>query len=433
MKVTRIIIHNIGLIADTTIECNLPLLIFYGQVCAGKTTILNAVRWACGGEYPDDIMRHGSVEAFVELIFEGGSIKREWYIGRDQTTKARSIKFIKDGRLIDQPTAAIKLFLNPFLLDQDYLRNMNDMDRKRFFVEQFGVDTKALDEEQLKLEREAQTLRAEIKAYGAIDTTPVEVPDVSVLKQRRQEGLDAYRTQVASLEKINRATLDENAQWDRSQEEAKQMDGELWALEKKLTEMRDKRAKLGLWLGRHAKEDPLPIPAAPDMTPYDTRINNAAADQVRFEQYQKNVARAKEAEAKGTALTQHEIRISEIRLEKITKLKGISDTCGVPGLAFDEAGNFTYEGTTAGMLSTSQLMRLSSAVAELYPEGFGLDLLDRGESLGRHIFQYIDRAREKNTTILATVVGERPAKVPSGCGVFVVQDGVVIPDEEEPS
>lgn len=430
MKVTRIIIHNIGLIADTTIECNLPLLIFYGQVCAGKTTILNAVRWACGGEYPADIMRHGSVEAFVELVFDGSSIKREWYIGRDQTTKARSIKFIKDGRLIDQPTTAIKLFLNPFLLDQDYLRNMNEMDRKRFFVEQFGVDTKALDEEQLKLEREAQTLRAEIKAYGVIDVTPVEVPDVSVLKQRRKEGLDAYHTQVTSLEAINRATLDENAQWDRRFAEAAQARDEIKVLKEKLFDIERQLIRAEVWMVAHPKEDPLPIPAAPDMTPYDTRINSAAADQVRFEQYQKNLERSKEQVLKTAELKKRETRQLEIQREKVAQLKGLSDTCGVPGLAFNEAGDFTYESTTAGMLSTSQLMKLSSAVAELYPEGFGLNLLDRGESLGRHIFEYVDRAREKNTTILATVVGERPAKVPSGVGVFVVTDGIVLKDEE---
>jgi hypothetical protein len=94
-------------------------------------------------------------------------------------------------------------------------------------------------------------------------------------------------------------------------------------------------------------------------------------------------------------------------------------------LEFDEAGNFSYEGCQAGMLSTSQLMKLSSALSALYPEGFGIELLDRGESLGRSIFGFIDRAKAEHKTILATVVGEKPAEVPAEVGVFVVEQGVV--------
>src|SRR5208283_4244436 len=103
------------------------------------------------------------------------------------------------------------------------------------------------------------------------------------------------------------------------------------------------------------------------------------------------------------------------------------DTCGIKGLSFDETGNFIYQGTTAGMISDSQIMRLSSELSALYPEGFGIDLIDRGESLGRSIFEFVDRAKEENKTILATIVGERPAKIPANVGVFVVEDGKLTP------
>jgi len=64
-------------------------------------------------------------------------------------------------------------------------------------------------------------------------------------------------------------------------------------------------------------------------------------------------------------------------------------------------------------------------LSALYPKGFGLELLDRGESLGKSIFQFVDRAKQENKTILATVVGERPAEVPAEVGVFVVEQGAV--------
>jgi DNA repair exonuclease SbcCD ATPase subunit len=431
MKITKLVIHNVGKIADTDIALDLPLLLFYGQVCAGKSTILNAVRWACGGEFPADIIRHGAVEAFVELAFAGGSIRREWYIGRDNSTKARAIKFTKDGRVIDQPAAAIKLFLNPFLLDQDHLRKMNEIDRKRFFVEQFGVDTKELDAEKARLDQEEQVLRAEIRGYGTIDVAPVARIDVAESKRKRAEILDAHAEQVTSIKQINKATIEANHSVQQNQEAIETIKVSIVEAKKNLATWEDTLTKLTIWLAKNPKEDPLPVPPPPDVSALDAAISDASANEVRFEQYQKNLARVKEQSDKSAELRKRELRQFEIQREKAAKLKGLSDKCGVPGLAFDENGDFTYEETTAGMLSTSQIMRLSSAVASLYPEGFGLDLLDRGESLGRAIFDYIERAKAKNTTILATIVGERPAKVPAGVGVFVVEDGIVIKENEQ--
>ena len=79
------------------------------------------------------------------------------------------------------------------------------------------------------------------------------------------------------------------------------------------------------------------------------------------------------------------------------------------------------------MISDSQIMRLSSELSALYPEGFGLDLIDRAESLGKSIFEFVDRAKAEKKTIMATIVGERPAKVPPEIGVWVVEDGKVTP------
>ena len=52
MKPTKLIIKNIGKIPNETIEINKPLILFYGEIKQGKTTILNSVRWVCGGEFP---------------------------------------------------------------------------------------------------------------------------------------------------------------------------------------------------------------------------------------------------------------------------------------------------------------------------------------------------------------------------------------------
>ena len=92
-------------------------------------------------------------------------------------------------------------------------------------------------------------------------------------------------------------------------------------------------------------------------------------------------------------------------------------------MSFDENGSFLFEGSTPGMISTSQVMRLSEYLSELYPEGFGISLIDRGESLGKSVFDLVDRAKKDDRNILVTVVGEKPAKIPEDVGVFVVENG----------
>jgi hypothetical protein len=77
------------------------------------------------------------------------------------------------------------------------------------------------------------------------------------------------------------------------------------------------------------------------------------------------------------------------------------------------------------MLSGSQIMRLSEELSNLYPKDLGIGLIDRAESLGKSVFLLIDRAKEEDKTILATVVGERPAEVPEEVGVWIVEKGEV--------
>jgi hypothetical protein len=78
------------------------------------------------------------------------------------------------------------------------------------------------------------------------------------------------------------------------------------------------------------------------------------------------------------------------------------------------------------MLSESQMMRLSQAISGLYPEGFNLSLVDRGESLGRKgIAELVQHAKEDERNVLVTVVGDAPAETPPDVGVFVVSAGQV--------
>lgn len=430
MKFISLEIHNIGIIADCKVEFNKPLILFYGEIRQGKSTILNCVRWVLGGAFPSDIIKHGKNDASIILKHDTGVITRSWYRAKDLSTKARDVDFTLNGAPVKSPVTEIRKLLNPFLIDQDHLTRMGEADRKAYFTELFGVDTKELDTESANLERESRDLRIFIKSYGEIDTTPIIPVDVESLNNELAKERRNYTTIASASEADNVAIRNHNSTVERGSEtvnrELRQIEDE----EKKLADIQDGITllkshveKVNKWITENPKKAEVARPPMPDTSELETKISQAAATQVRFEQYQSNLKRAESKRLEQESLTAKEKRQADIKKEKLAKLKTVSDDCGISGLSFDESGNFVYQGTTASMLSTSQLMRLSSELSSLYPEGFGIDLIDRGESLGKSIFEFVEKAKTENKTILAAIVGERPAKVPENVGVFVVQNG----------
>ena len=425
MKFKRLLIKNIGMVKNSIIPIDRPLVIFFGQPMEGKTTHLNAVRWAFGGAFPDDIITHGEKDGSITLEFDSGTIIREFYRAKDGTTAARPISFVRDGKPVKKPVDEIKKFLNPFLLDQDYLRKMTELERSRYFVELFGVDTSALDKEISASEQEARELRIKIKMYGDIDTKEIKPIDVAPLVASLNDKKRAYQIQVNEAEDKNKVVRFHNENVNAVVKKTFDRSTMIDDLELQIKNLKAEQTKDETWIQSNPKQDEIPYPAPPDTSSLESQISDAAATNVRAEQYQANLKRARVKQADGSKLVELESQQRDLKKAKIAKLKDISDNCKIKGLSFDETGNFSFEGTSAGMLSGSQIMRLSEELSSLYPKDLGISLIDRGESLGKSIFLLIDRAKEDEKTILATVVGERPANVPEEVGVWVVEKGEV--------
>jgi hypothetical protein len=456
MRVNELIIKNVGLIEDCIIPFDKPLLVFYGDIQQGKTTILNAVRWCFGGEYPADIIRHGAMEASVTMRLDVGSIERSWYIAKDDTTKARPISFIKDGLLVNKPVEALQKFLNPFLLDQEFLKNKSELERKKFFIELFGLNTPDLDAENTKLEQAASTLRSKIAGYGDIVVQPVEPVNIEHLRhalqnakenhavviQQRHGELAKLRSDYAAASADIAAKNAEVAQLNGAVQRAEQdgiyLKNTIANLEAQLVKAKEDLAANLKWVEEHPKQNLLSYPPVPDTAALeaslselpntaeiDAKLAEGLANNVRYENYLKEKNRLEEKETAVDLLRKTEQRQREIKQTKIDRLSALAAASGIPGLAFNDDATFSFEGVSAGMLSTSQVMRLSSLLSARYPAGLGVELIDRAESLGKSIFEFVSRAVSEQKTILATVVGERPANAPEQVGVFVVEKGKV--------
>ena len=432
MKIKNLKIVNLGAIADIDLSLDKPLILFYGEIKQGKTTILNAIRYAFGGAFPDDLLLHGCLEGMVKLTTTEGTITREFYRADDSTVKARPLAVVIDGKRVPKPVEWLKKFLNPFMLDGDYLANMPTDARKKYFVELFEASTTALDKEHAECEATARELRATIKGFGDIDVKPVERVNVAELKFK----LDLVREQNANekaavLDAIKKQD-EHNAAWKTRFNLTAKLEADHNALLAKLAQVQHdiavtlaQNAQVREWLTMNPQKS---ATFEPDIIPtleLEDAVSNAAAQNVRAEIYEGNVAKLEKRKAAEKSVNELEAKQRDIKAQRVALLERVTTECGVPGLVFHEGGAFSYEGTDAGMLSTSQIMKLSSDLSALYPEGVGLDLIDRAESLGASIFEYVEKAKAGNKTILATIVGERPATIPDEVGVFVVKGGAL--------
>ena len=412
MNIKKLVINNIGIIGSEVIEFNKPLNLFYGDVRQGKTTILNAIKWCFGGGFPDDIIKHGQKKASIELHFNETYIMRKFRKDKHGVTKADKIEFIdEDGEEVEKPVDAIKKFLNPFLLNQNHLIDMNEPSRQRFFMELFDIDTEALDKELSQSENSAKSLRTKISAYGDLATEEVESVNIDAIKGEKKKIVDVFEEEYNTTYTSNEKARKINEARTRGQEKIEELKKDIMAAQE--------------WLDNNLEQKIEEIPSQPDTTAIDEKIAAAIEQKFKYDQYLKDKGQASLKAEDQDSLTELEESIRDMRKDKAGCLSEVNKKCTIKGLSFDDFGNFEYEGTTAGMLSTSQLMRLSSSLSKLYPEGFGLELIDRGESIGKDIFLFVNKAKEEEKTILATIVGERPAEVPNDIGVFVVEDGSI--------
>jgi len=425
MKFKKLSIKNIGIVKDSVIPIDKPLIIFYGECREGKSTHLNAIRWAFGGGFPQDIIRHGETEASINLEFDTGVIIREFYKAKDGTTKAREIAFIRDGKPVKKPVDEIKKFLNPFLLDQDHLRKMGETERKQYFAQLFAVDTSEIDKDLLAYESEARDLRVKVKMYGEIDLAEIKTIDPGPIRLELETIRKKHQAMAETIHSKNKTARERNSERERRIRIIQSDELSITELEIRLRDFKNEVQVNRSWLKDYPEKKENPIPNAPDTSALEAQISEAAANNVRAEQYQNNLKRAEQKKADEKAISDLENTQRDLKKKKIAKLAEISETCKIKGLAFDESGAFTYEGTSAGMLSGSQIMKLSEELSNLYPKDLGIGLIDRAESLGKSVFLLIDRAKEEEKTILATVVGERPAEIPAEVGVWIVEKGEV--------
>jgi hypothetical protein len=330
---------------------------------------------------------------------------------------------------------------------------MKESERAKFIVELFQIDTDGLDSELIRSETKAQNLRSSIKTYGDAPFEIVEKPDYEGLELKRTEIRNTLNEQYLAVKPENEA-IKANFEADKKAElaeilafndEQKAKDVNIRDLKRQLFQIKDMTT--GNLFERYfdfagaqnvIEKLPKPQPAKEvvntipepifitiddsELKEIDAKIASLEIQNVKYDNYLKESAREEEKMKLTGELKALVEQIRIMRIEKAHKQESINGI--IEGLEYKDF-QIWYENTTFEMLSTSQLMKLSSALSALYPESLGLELIDRGESMGKSIYSLIEKAEKEDKNILVTIVGDKPAESVENVGVFVVENGTI--------
>jgi DNA repair ATPase RecN len=369
MKVKKLEIKNLRKISDVNLEFDKPLICLYGEVQQGKTTFLDAIKILFSSGFPSDLIQHGKEEAEIKLTLENGVISRSFYMNKENEIKGRPLNAIVENQKISAKD--LQRLFNPFQLNQDFLKEMSPTERKKYFVDLFNVDTTEIDKLISKKESKAKDLRIEIKSFGAIEIEKVEKPDLAGLQQKEIVEKAKLNTKVLENREFNMELkkkwqlenqnhLQEIQQFNQKQRELRQF------IENKKTALSELEAtakKYDVWsyilndelaeyidsgIKKPQKEKPLtnlPEPEYIDekegcdtteLEKIQAEISDAKANQIKYENYLKELAKAKEKMEKEAELKDTEAEIRELRKQKISKLAEYGKE--IEGLQFNENG-----------------------------------------------------------------------------------------------
>lgn len=430
MNIKSLEISNICKIRHTVIEINNSLNLFFGTIKQGKSTILHSVELLFGGAFSEDLLTHGENSGFVRMnLLPIGYIKRSFF--RDEDGKTRSkpkIEYINtEGDIVQTPVPELKKLLNPFLQDQNFFINMTTFKKTKYFAELFNVDISDIETKQTKIKDENKSLRIKIKLYGDIDTTLVEKPEVDELKKQQTKLIENRKKEENGVDKQNKIIDLKNVQIDIHTDRLKEINLEVESINRALQKLDHESSIIEKYLSDKTKLDLLPYPTetAAAIKEIEEKITNARISEVLYKQYLVNVKKDEQRKNDKQDLTNNLAADRKLQNEKIERLATLSKKTGIKKLEFDSEAHAIYENTSIDLLSGSQLKKLSSALARLYPNDLGLELLDAAECLGDSIYEYIGEAKNNSRTILATIVGNAPSKIPEQIGVWVVSEGNV--------
>lgn len=380
------------------------LTIIGGNNGQGKTSILDAIAWALGGERyrPSDPQRDGSVlPPHISITLSNGLIvERKGKNSALTVTDPEKRRF--GQRLLDE-------FVSTFAIDLPRFLQAGDREKADALLQVLGIgdqlatlDTQisSLYERRRAQNAVAAARKAAAEAIPFDPTAPAAPISIADLIRQRQDAVD-HNAQNAS----------KRAEKARLEQSVRNMSEKLEALQAALTLERERLAEASA-----AADDLCDVDIAPieDAILSAEELNRSVMSNAMRRQADEDYRAAAEA---ASAL---DTELSQLRKERIALLTGAP--LPLPGLTVED-GRLLYKGHPWDCLSGSEQLIVGAAIARALNPQCGFVLLDGLEAFDPMTLDAFGQwLHEHNLQAIATRVSTG-----SECTI-IIEDGEVLED-----
>jgi len=415
VKISELQLQNIKRVRAVDITPSDGLNVIGGANAQGKTSVLDAIAYALGGEKyrPSEPQnRDGMAPAKLEITLSNGLVVTR--SGKNLDLKVVDPTGKKAGQTL------LNSFISTFALDLPKFLNASNKEKAKTLLDTLGIEAEltALDNEERKRadERLLAGREADRKRHYA-DELP-EYPDAPEAPLSGAEM--AKKLQDALAENAKHQAQRENLA--RLQDLVTRYNAEVVDLNQRL-----KAAQTDL---AAAKNDLAAAKAAPIEADVDTAAINAELEQidtinsqVRTNQDKARASdEAEQAEAEYAAAGR---AVEDVRQRRMALLNSVK--MPLPGLTI-EAGELVYNGAKWDCMSSMERVIVAiSIVRQLKPE-CGFVLLDQLEVFDRaQLAKLRDWLAENNMQAIATRVADDDT-----CDI-IIEDGQILEDLRKPA
>lgn len=406
------------------------LTVIGGRNGQGKTSVLDAIAWALGGnkKRPDEPNRRGAATPArlrVELS-NGIVVERK---GKNGTLHVTDESGQKAGQaLLDEFVGQLALDLPKFMAG-------TDAEKATALLQTLGIDEelsridgqiRGTYQDRQLAGRDAKAKRAhadKLPHHKDAPEEPVSVADLVAEQQgilARNGERQAQRSHAAELA---RAVEADRVTVDALRTAVKEAEAALRAAHERLEEANGRLAKDASDARDAAKTaEQLTDESTAEVEEAIARIEDTNAKVRENQAKAQAVAEATKAEAEYDDLTE---KLEDLRESRRSLLDGAP--LPLPGLSIDEDGRLTYQGHTWGDMSGSEQMRVAAAVARAAKPECGFVLVDKLEQMdAQTLAEFGTWARDEGLQVIGTRVAT------DGTCDLVIEDGRVVRADTEP-
>ena len=415
IKINSFELENVKRIKAVQLEpSEKGLTIIGGDNAQGKTSVLDAIAWALGGNKykPSKPTREGSsVPAALKIVLSNGIIvERKGKTGALKVTDPSGLKGTQG--LLDS-------FINEFALDLPKFMQMNDKDKSATLLKVIGVGDQ-LDELEQKekafYQNRTETGRIKDRKKKAYENMPVfeEAPEALL-------DIKELLTQQQKIQKVN-------ADNERIRQEAKNKAMNASYLKQKLDDiekeyLKAKEASEKAFMEAEEASAELDSLIDIDTSSIEEQISSIEEINTKVRANFERKKAYKEYEELQSEYDDYTAALNDVKEQKVKLL----DNADLPleGLSVEE-GRLTYLGQNWDNMSGSQQLKVATAICKAINPKCGFVLLDKLEQMDMKTLNEFGSWLEKEgLQAIATRVSQGDE-----CSV-IIEDGYI--KKEEPT